>query len=140
MLNHEARFSVPDDQGALVVVPAGSAKATVLDFWATSCAPCSRSVPTLASRAPTLSSQGIDLRLVGVLDEGESIDDARAVLTGWGVTQGFLVDRGGSLLRQLNIDSLPATMVLDDAGVVRWVAPSGATVDEVERAAGSIAR
>ena len=36
-----------------------------------------------------------------------------------------------SLTRELSIDALPGTIVLDSAGKVRWVAPPDASADDV---------
>ena len=51
----------------------------------------------------------------------------------------FLVDRGGGVERSLGVLGLPATLVLDRRGVVRWAAPAGARAEVVAAAAQSIA-
>jgi hypothetical protein len=43
------------------------------------------------------------------------------------------------LRRELAVASLPATVLLDTRGVVRWVAPESATPDDVVAAAQSLA-
>jgi cytochrome c biogenesis protein CcmG/thiol:disulfide interchange protein DsbE len=138
MLDKDASFIAPDDRGEMVQVPKAKSRATVLDFWMTTCEPCADSVPALARVLPSLRDAGIDVVFVGVLDTSESIADARGVLARWGTNVPFLVDRDGGLQRQFNIVALPATLILDDAGMVRWVAPAGATADEIARAAESV--
>jgi hypothetical protein len=69
--------------------------------------------------------------LVGVLADGESTDDAKRALGSWGVTAPFLVDRDGTGKREAGVTTLPATIVLDASGAVKWVAPPSATADDV---------
>jgi thiol-disulfide isomerase/thioredoxin len=138
-LGRPADFSAPDDRGDLTHVPQRAARATVLELWATSCEPCRRAVPQLAACAPGLAKDGIDVVLVAVLDGGEPIDDGRAALASWGVALPFLIDRGGGVERSLGVVGLPATLVLDRRGVVRWAAPAGAPAEAVAAAARSVA-
>ena len=69
--------------------------------------------------------------LVGVLADGESTDDAKRALGSWGVTAPFLVDRDGTGKREAGVTTLPATIVLDASGAVKWVATPSATADDV---------
>jgi hypothetical protein len=139
-LGKEGGFSAPDDGGDLTRVPGAAAKATVLELWATDCEPCRWSLSASTAVAPQLQAEGIAWVLVGVLDGGEPLDRARAVLRRWGVDRAFLVDRGGGVQRALRIGTLPATVVLDRAGVVRWAAPSGASPATVAAAARWVAQ
>jgi thiol-disulfide isomerase/thioredoxin len=134
-LDKVAAFSAPDERGDLTRVPGGGARATILELWATSCAPCQKALPALAAEAPGLSRDGVELVLVSVLESAEPLDGARAMLRSWGVGRGFVVDRGGGVQRALGAGGLPATVVLDRRGVVRWVAPPGASADAVAAAA-----
>jgi thiol-disulfide isomerase/thioredoxin len=134
-----AAFSAPDERGDLTRVPGSGARATIVELWATSCEPCREALPALAAEAPGLSHDGIALVLVSVLESGEPIDQARATLRGWGVGQGFVVDRGGGVQRMLGADRLPATLVLDRRGVVRWVAPPGTGAGAIVGAARLVA-
>jgi hypothetical protein len=139
-LGARASFSAPDERGDLVHVPGAGPRATVVELWATDCEPCRWALAALAAEAPRLEADGIACVLVGVLDAAEPIDSGRAALHAWGVDRAFLVDRGGGVQRALGIAALPATVVLDRAGVVRWVAPAGARPATVAAAARWIAR
>ncbi len=134
-LEQPGGFAAPDERGDLTHVPDAAARATVLELWSTRCEPCRRALPALAAEAPRLARDGIDLVLVAVLESGEPLDGAAATLGRWGVARGFVVDRGGGVQRRLGASLLPATLVLDGSGVVRWVAPRGATPGEVAAAA-----
>jgi hypothetical protein len=107
----------------------------VLELWATDCEACRPALAAFAREAPRLQGDGVAWVLLGVLEEGEPLDRVREVLRGWGVARPFLVDRGGGVQRTLGIGALPATVVLDRKGVVRWAAPASASAREVAAAA-----
>jgi len=124
-------FSLPSDSGSLVTVPLSSASTTVLDAWAPTCEPCSRKLPALYAQRGQIEAHGGKLVLVAVLADGETTEDARGALSSWGVSAPFLVDHGSVMRSAAGVSALPATLVLDAKGVVRWVAPVNATVDDV---------
>jgi AhpC/TSA family len=93
--------------------------------------PCKVAVPALFARKAEIEAKGARLVLVGVLADAETTEDARRALASWGVRAPFLKDSGGVSQRELGVDKLPATVVLDGTGVVRWVAPPDAAPDDV---------
>jgi thiol-disulfide isomerase/thioredoxin len=135
VLNQTVSFALPSDGGLLVSVPLSSPRTTVVDVWAPSCVPCRRSLPAIVKRQAELEAHGAKLVLVAVLSDAETTEGARATLVSWGANSPFLIDRGDTLRTQAGVDALPATLVIDRAGVVRWVAPPSASVDDIVRAA-----
>src|ERR1700729_3012442 len=93
--------------------------------------PAGVAVPGRFGRKAEIEAKGARLVLVSVLADAESTEDARRALASWGVRAPFLKDSGGVSQRELGVDKLPATVVLDGNGVVRWVAPPGAAPDDV---------
>lgn len=140
VLGRSVRIDLPSNEGTLVSLPARR-PATTIDGFAPSCEPCRSKVPALVARQAELSARGVQLVLVAVLEDDESSEDAKAALVSWGVPadQPFLVDRGAVLRRELGIEGLPASVVLDAQGRVRWVAPAGASADEVVHASIGVA-
>jgi len=126
----QVSFSLPSDDGNLVTVPLPN-MTTVVDAWAPTCKPCREKLPALYARRAEIEAHGGKLVLVAVLSEAESTEDARAALTSWGVSAPFLIDRGDVLRREAGVNSLPATLVLDEQQHVRWVAPPNASADDV---------
>ncbi|MBN1612623.1 MAG: redoxin domain-containing protein [Polyangiaceae bacterium] len=103
------------------------------------CTGCKASVPRAVARREAMASSGIELVLVGVLAQDDSIADARAVLASWGVDSPFIVDRKGTILRKYGISDMPAAVVLDRSGAIQWVSPEedagiGAAEAAAERA------
>ncbi len=130
-LGQSVSFSLPSDEGALVTVPLPGARSTVLDFFGPTCEPCKTKVPALHAKRTELEQKGAKLVLVAVLADGESTDDAKRALGSWGVAAPFLVDKDGTGKREAGVTALPATLVLDASGAVKWVAPPIASAEEV---------
>ena len=139
MLDQPAAFTLPSDAGDLVAVPGSPGRTTVVDFWATDCEPCKRSLPALAAKADAWKGEGIDLVLVGVLRDDEATESAKGVLQSWGVARPFLVDRGGAVQKSMNVAKIPATLVLDGGGTVRWVSAADSAPEQIEAAARHVA-
>ncbi len=139
LLGQEVTLTLPSDRGELVTLPLAGARATVLDAWTITCEPCREKLPKLWARRGEIESAGGKIVLVAVLAESEDTDKARATLDSWGVAAPFLVDRGDALSRQLGIDKLPGTVVIDGRGALRWVAGVDATATEIVVAARAVA-
>jgi hypothetical protein len=140
VLGQIVAFHLPSEQGALVPVPIPGARATLLDVFAPTCAPCAKKVPALLAERAQLAADGVRLVLVAVLADGESTEDAAGALRSWGAESPFLVDRGEVMLRTLAVDKLPASVVLDANGRVRWVARPTSDSRQIAAAAAAVAR
>jgi cytochrome c biogenesis protein CcmG, thiol:disulfide interchange protein DsbE len=103
---------------------------TVVNLWASWCAPCVEELPALQA---VHERGGERLRVLGVLTQ----DDARqglAAAEGLGVTFPSGVDRRGSVKAGLGIAPLPATLFVRADGTVaaRYVGPALDEPDLVE--------
>lgn len=131
MLEKQVSLSLPANDGSLVTIPGEGGSSYVLDFWAPTCVPCRTATPAMVARKDELRARGAHLILVGVLEDEESTEQAQAVLQSWGVRDRFLVDRDDASKSQLGVSSLPATLIVDKTGKLVWVAPAGASADDV---------
>lgn len=138
-LTRRVAFSLPTSAGSLATVPVPGAGATALDFFAPSCEPCRRRLPALWVKHDALAARGVALLLVAVLSAGQPADEAARALASWGAGAApFLVDRGDASAQSAGVSALPATIVLDGQGVLRWSAPFDASADDVAAAARSV--
>lgn len=88
----------------------------VVEFFASYCAPCRRSLPALvklAKRDPSLQ--------VIAIGEDERRDLTIKMAAEYDLTMPVVHDVGNVLAARFRIDGLPSTYVLDGDGALRWV-------------------
>jgi peroxiredoxin len=90
----------------------------VLDFWASWCAPCVRSLPKLAQTVAAQDSA--DVRLVAV-NLQQSRDDAKAAIARMGLDIAVALDRDGTVAARYGATAIPYTVVINPAGQVARV-------------------
>lgn len=94
-------IDVADLRGRIVVVR----------FWGSWCGPCREDAAIVGALA-----DGQDVEVVGVAFEEASPGDLETVEDELGVTFPSIYDRGGELLRRLDVRGAPVTYVLDHEG------------------------
>ncbi|HEY5935384.1 MAG TPA: TlpA disulfide reductase family protein [Kofleriaceae bacterium] len=107
-----------------------SGKIIVLDFWATWCEPCLRSLPKLDALA-----RGRDVAVLAINIDDDPVD-ARKLFDREHYVMELLVDHALTVKRRYNVVTIPHTVVIDPQGIVRFVARGktagvAAAVDDV---------
>lgn len=129
-----ARISATTLTGGHVEVPVRSAAVTVVNLWASWCAPCQTETPVLVRAARQAALQHV--AFVG-LDERDDPAAARAFARAHGVGYPIVADPQGLLAAKIPgvpASALPVTLVLDAAGHVRWRHAGAVTDDQLRRA------
>ena len=90
----------------------------VLDFWASWCGACRRTVPTLNDLHEEFAERGVAFYAVNV----EPIDRQRlqAAHAAFGTEFPSLHDRAGTIQRRYAIEMLPTVIVVGPDGLVLW--------------------
>ncbi len=113
-------FSAPDPEGKMVSLKESMGKVTIIDFWASWCGPCRVANPYLAYLYKEFHEKG--LNIIGVSLDKEDARDK------W--TQAIETDKltwtqvsnlkfwNDPIVKQYNIQSIPATFLLDSEGKI----------------------
>lgn len=117
-------------QGFDLASAVATGEVTVLNFWATWCAPCKREMPTLAALQEAF--EGRPLRVVTLAMDGAGPDALAAFMAEVGA-ESLTIWRDPTMAtsRPLDVPGLPVTLVIDGqgnevfrhAGYADWNAP-----------------
>lgn len=108
-LRFDAGDGVPFDLRSL------RGKVVVLNFWAAWCAPCREEIPHLQAWAA--GQRGVQVVLVNIGDKPQVMRDW---LQRAGITLTSLRDPESRALAELGLRQLPATLIVDADGRLRW--------------------
>ncbi len=109
-------------------------KVVVLDFWATWCGPCIRSLAELIAEMAAFSSD--DVIFLGV-NQGQSADEVQQFLEARGWEMPVALDQTQKVGRLFGVEGIPHTVVIGRDGKVAW-AHSGYTPDAAKQIASAV--
>jgi thiol-disulfide isomerase/thioredoxin len=100
------------------VTPEGfRGKVTLVNFWASWCGPCRREQPGLERLSKELDGRGVAFLGVNFMDDRAA---ALAYLDEFEVTYPSVADREGILAHRFRVPYLPATVLVDARGEMRY--------------------
>lgn len=113
-------FALPVLDGAELRLGKLRGQVVLLDFWASWCAPCARSLPAYAALQGEFGERGLRVLAVN-LDEREA--DARAFLQRRPLALNILLDPAGGVAEQYQLKGMPTALLIDRRGQIRhrWV-------------------
>ncbi len=111
-------FSLKDLADKNVSLAAQKGSVVVLDFWATWCPPCQKSLPHLSQLNSDLSAQGLK---VFAIDLREAKDVVQKFIDERKLTMPVLLDSDGKTAEQYKVTGIPQTVVIGKDGKVKKV-------------------
>jgi len=119
LLDKEAKgFTLPLLGGGDFDLSKEKGKVIVLDFWATWCGPCIKSLPEMIATMSELDPQKV--RFIGV-NQAESAEQVKKFIEtrGWRLT--VALDAQQRVGQQFGVEGIPHTVVIGPDGKIAWV-------------------
>lgn len=106
-------FQLPDvDGNTISFSDIKGGKVTLIDFWATWCQPCVRSIPKLIEISKEYSGKGV--QVIGInVDSPRNTSKIRPFVASKGITYPVLLDSNGELMSMLGLTALPTLLIVD---------------------------
>ena len=111
-------FSIPSIDGGVVNIEEHEGKVVYLDFWASWCPPCLKSLPLLNEYYNDLDDAGFEIVAVNL---DSDTDDARAFLKKKPVDYPVGIDTEGKTPKAYGVKAMPTSYIIDKKGVIRYV-------------------
>jgi thiol-disulfide isomerase/thioredoxin len=110
-------FTLPMLDGSSFDLAAEKGHVVVLDFWASWCGPCIKSLPGLVELVGAFPSDKV--KLVGI-NQGEAPDQVKQFLETRGLKLVTAMDADQGVGRKYGVDAIPHTIVVGPDGKVAW--------------------
>lgn len=104
-------------------------KVVIIDFWASWCGPCVRSMPLLLELSREYHDLGVELILINVEESEERI---RKFLERIEVTPTVAMDTDGSVSKQYAVSGIPQTVIVDRDGGIATILVGASEESEIK--------
>jgi peroxiredoxin len=113
-------FSAPNPEGKMVSLKESLGKVTIIDFWASWCGPCRKENPNVVALYNELHEKGLNIIGVSLDKEGDGQKWQDAIASDkltWPQVSN-LKYWNDPLAKKYNVQSIPATFILDATGKI----------------------
>jgi thiol-disulfide isomerase/thioredoxin len=93
---------------------------TLIDFWASWCGPCLKSIPELNHIYETYKDQGVEI--IGINCDGpRSISKVAPMVRSMKIQYPVLIDLNSDVKNELNLMAFPTLIIVDPDGKILWI-------------------
>jgi len=111
-------FSAADINGNIIKLSDLSGKVVLVDFWASWCIPCKKSMPHLVQTFNSLSDSSFTIVSVNVDTEKEKIKEFQSSL-GIEIPFTIIFDKESKLPALYNVEGMPTVIIIDKQGTIK---------------------
>jgi peroxiredoxin len=111
----------------------------IINFWATWCKPCRAEMPGIISAHRAHRDVGLQVLAVNLTDQ-ENLKDVRRFADELGLPFPVLLDRKGAVRERYRLTTIPTSVFIDSAGVIRFIHSGPVSSSALDRGLGQILR
>jgi thiol-disulfide isomerase/thioredoxin len=109
-------------------------RVVLIDFWATWCGPCERTMPALKRLVDKHGARGFEVLSINEDAGPNGPAKALAYARGKGLPWPVVHDRGGAVAERYKVQAYPTILLIDKRGLVRQVHVGVLSIDRLEAA------
>ncbi|MCP4499865.1 MAG: TlpA family protein disulfide reductase [Deltaproteobacteria bacterium] len=117
LLGQEMRFSAPKLDGTRFQSESFKGKVVLVDFWASWCAPCRRSMPYYKDLYARHHDRGFEIVGVSVDDD---LETAKRFADEYDVPFPMVWDSNKTIVSSVDISTMPTAFVINKAGLIAY--------------------
>lgn len=115
---HAPNFSLSGVNGKLQSLSEHKGKVVLIDFWASWCGPCKKSLPWLSKLKTELASEDFQILAINLDNDHE---DATKFLESLKIDLNVLFDSEGQTPQLFEVKTMPSSFLVDRDGIVKEV-------------------
>jgi peroxiredoxin len=120
-------IKLQDEKGSVVNLASLKGKVVVIDFWASWCGPCRRSIPALKDIYKKYKDKGLEVYAISVdIDKSDWQKAIKADETSWV----HVIDDKNAVARLWKVQYIPNTFLLDKNGTIVSINANHAALEQ----------